>query len=940
MTYSQWNENIAHLFFKPDNAGKDIHFYLAKQDLINHFQQNFSDKTDEEIWLDFIHAIKYDQNDNGVAPFSPIQRPLELYNNWNKEDTPPFIAFLILYIMPLTETYEEHFNATNYYGKVNVFFKKYEILNANTEGSIGTINYQQISHLWNELEQWSIITKNCDLGVFELKKFGNPNWIHVGKPFSQCILPPKAITKLPELFFQSGLVPNFSFTRDEFRRIIIRHGNDILGIKESVLDLIRGKKGENELGQTILDIVEREYNKWNGETHHSDNNGASKGIRKNYTLAPLFLQFKINENEGLISFSYRMYSLNDYPEDLKFGNQENIYETNGWSKTLDFAFNKSFEVRDEFNKWIARFPEREVRLFISAGNHQLSTNYWIETEMLSKTDAMYLLCEEKQNDAIRSWGKTFADGNFKEQDLDGLPDNYYLYKILRPTVSHDEIPILTIHTQKSIELVDSLKINFRTFISDFLPEIKINNADGDEMVYMHYKDDLDNQIVLQKKASTGNRWALPTDVDLNRDFYLKVENESFSGNEIPYKVQESDGSALKVDGINLPKRDAFGRRVNDDTGSYYKGSNIANPSKASKRAYSPWGNLYFSIINNSKTQSFTPASFNNHCGNMLAAYLTLKNVFTTEEFFKAFEFYYSKGISECRISREFNLTAIKKASLNFYNYTGFLDYDYETKKIVINPPQLIFIPSSNGKKVLLIGGRDKAFINDLILTANTYKLQVEIREQHSTNDILFLPDVITIKTDSNGEKDIASLANKMGITFSQNDLVQLALKTFSADINSYQEDLLQNHESQQEDYNWARRIFNSDTLAYEKNETQDFDKSFSLVEYKLNEYTYYNNLWKDGKCYLVDKNWGKFLALKQHAKNIILFDGKNSKVAIPVTTPLPKLLAESIVLLSGLAPDFKEINGRYYRVYENIPGVFTENLFLKLGQKPITTNLL
>src|SRR5690606_22955384 len=103
---------------------------------------------------------------------------------------------------------------------------------------------------------------------------------------------------------------------------------------------------------------------------------------------------------------------------------------------------------------------------------------------------------------------------------------------------------------------------------------------------------------------------------------------------------------------------------------------------------------------------------------------------------------------------------------------------------------------------------------------------------------------------------------KMEITFNQNDLVQLALKTFSADINSYQEDLLQNHESQQEDYNWARRIFNSDTLSYEKNETPDFNKSFSLVEYKLNEYTYYNNLWRDGKCYLVDKNWGKFLALK------------------------------------------------------------------------------
>ena len=35
-------------------------------------------------------------------------------------------------------------------------------------------------------------------------------------------------------------------------------------------------------------------------------------------FAPLFLQFKVNTNDEEIKFSYRMYSSNDYPEDLKF----------------------------------------------------------------------------------------------------------------------------------------------------------------------------------------------------------------------------------------------------------------------------------------------------------------------------------------------------------------------------------------------------------------------------------------------------------------------------------------------------------------------------------------------------------------------------------------------------------------------------------------------
>jgi hypothetical protein len=115
MTYSEWNNHIAKYFFKPENAGKNILFYLTKQDLINYSRQLFSGKSDDEIWNDFILAIKYDQQDENdlIIPYSPIDRPLDLYNNWNRIDTPPFIAYLILYFIPLTEKYNEPFNATN-----------------------------------------------------------------------------------------------------------------------------------------------------------------------------------------------------------------------------------------------------------------------------------------------------------------------------------------------------------------------------------------------------------------------------------------------------------------------------------------------------------------------------------------------------------------------------------------------------------------------------------------------------------------------------------------------------------------------------------------------------------------------------------------------------------------------------------------------------------
>lgn len=940
MNYSEWNKHIAKYFFKPENAGKNILFYLTKQDLIKYSRQLLSGKSDEEIWNDFIHAIKYDQQDENdlIIPHSPISRPLELYRNWNRTDTPPFIAYLILYIIPLTETYDEPFYASNYYGKVNIYFKRYEILNGFTESSIGTLNYQTISHLWNALEEWSVITMNCDLGIFELKKFGNQNWIHVGKPFSQCVLPPSAINKLPELFFEVGLIPDSAYSKEEFRKILLKHGAKILWLKESVIELIR-KSDTNELGQSIIDIVNREYKKWTGETHEDEIEGITQRTKRNYTVAPLFLQFKVNENDGEITFSFRAYSSNDYPEDLKFGVYENLYETNGWSKTLNLDFNESFELKDDFNKWVARFPDRDVRLFVSAGTYQLSTGYWIETESLSKTDPMFLLCKSGKQESIQEWGRTFQNGNFRQEDLDGLPENYSLFKILNPVKSHPSIPLLTLYTEKRIELTGGLKVNFRTFINDFLPEVEITNSDGNEKVYLQYKNIVE-KIFLNRKQSNSNRWLLPSDTLLNVDFNLKVEGENFAGNEIAYNLTSSLDTASKVDGIQLPKRDSFGRHINDEPQQYCLGSNLINPNLRSKKGFSSYTHLFISINPEIKAQ-VSKAVFSNHGGNMLCSFLALKNVLTTEEFFRAFEFYYSKEFSERQATASFNLTRTKKASLNFYDYTDILDYDYETKKIVVNPPQFIFIPASQGRKILLIGARDSSLAEAIINTAPRHNLQVEITKQFSSNEKLLLPDAITIKafgksSETYGEKNLVEFTKELQIKFSHDYFPQIALHEFSSGITEYQSSMQLTDEN---DYGWARRIFNPEDLSFARSETQSFDKSFSMIEYKLNEYTYYYKLWIDGMCFQVDKNWGKYLALKRFNKDVILFDSNRKRVAIPWEVPLPRLLSESIMLLSGLAPDFREIEGRFYRVYENIPGIFTENLFRKLGQQSINKEL-
>ena len=947
MKYLEWNNLLSKYFFNPANAGKDIHLYLTKNDIINLARQCFNDETEEEIWTDFVNSIKRGMpgsNGNMIAKAKHAHSKNNLVGIKKTDGTfatidgvpvlyPPYISYLIFIVLPLIESVDNtNQRANNYYGRLNAFLQSH-LINEN----IGTVDFRnnQINSLWEDLANWANVKNNGDFGLFNVIPFTNENWIYVGKVFSQCLVPPKFLNRLPELFESIGLVPN-TFYDDKFLQEKIKNSRTDL-IPKSTLDFL---KKDDELSNSIIQTIQRQYKKWSGETHEEIEEGTTTRKKRNYTVAPLFLQFKVNTNDEVISFSYRIYSSNDYPEDLKFSEHENLYEINGWSKTLPLEFNEGLELKDNFNKWIAKFPNRDLRLFVSAGTFQLSNDFWIETDVLSKTERMYLLCKNDKQELIKDWGKTFGNGNFKQEDFDGLPENYSLFWFRNPTQGLSDIPILTLYTEKRIELVGGLKINFRTYSNEFLPEVEILNSDGNEKVCLQYKD-TDGKIILSKKTSISNRWLLPKKMAINTDFYIKVENETFSGNSLVYNLVSSDNTATKVDGSNLPKRDSFGRNVTTDIERFCLGSNIINPMRSSQRYISAYGSLFTSIFQETQPNIST-AIFNNHNGNNLCNFLSLKSELTTEEFFRAFEFFYSKEFPEYQTNTNYNLTKIKRASLSFYDFTGILDYDYETKKIVLNPPQFIFIPTEKGRKVLLIGARDAALIEKIITTAPKHKLQVEVTRQFSSNERLLLNDVITIKAfqqtaDNYGEKSLKELSDELNITFSTGYYPQIALQDFSANIDDYENTLQEINEN---DYDWARYIFNPETLAFDKSETSTFDKSFSLVRYKLNEYTYQFKLWKDNKCYQVDMNWGRFIALKHYKKNVILFDSTSNKVAIPIETPLPRLLSEAIMLLSGLAPDFKEIDGKKYRVYENVVGIFTQNLFKsKLDQTAINTTL-
>ena len=169
----------------------------------------------------------------------------------------------------------------------------------------------------------------------------------------------------------------------------------------------------------------------------------------------------------------------------------------------------------------------------------------------------------------------------------------------------------------------------------------------------------------------------------------------------------------------------------------------------------------------------------------------------------------------------------------------------------------------------------------------------------------------------------------------QPQIAQFGLQDFSETIYGYKKNMLEKKLIENPNYEWARKVFDTSILKFVKDNAL-INKTLSLQEYYV-QYRFIHILWLENKSYKVDRNWGKFLLLSEKNKNVIFFNESTNELAIPKYIQLPRLIAESIMLLSGQVPYYKSVtiegNNLIYQFYQNVPKLFAENLFKKFNQQ-------
>jgi hypothetical protein len=941
MKYLEWNNLIGAHLFNEYKAGREIYLFLTRQDIIYVGRKSgfFNGQTDQTIWDSFIYALRsglpgtyntnlLDRLDDGLEKANRV--------NINGINVlfPPYLGYLILTVLPILETANaptgDTMRANTFYPRVRDFLESNNL--PDLPNPTQTRNW---NHIWQHLSNWSIQTKKTEAGIFYVRNF-SAGWKYAGIPLSQCLIDPRALKLLPEVFLREGLVPNNYVSDGEWRTLLEKTWVKDLRQHSRVLAHIRQE--DDEMGKVVLEIVKQVYARWHGETEVEEETSPSspiKRIRKAGIRARLFLAFKLEKSTYDLKWGCRMYSQNDYPEDLLFG-ETTCYEVReNWSNQLELGFLEKASLKDTANKWEAVLPEKDLRLFIGGATLSLNSDFWVETDQMSRISLMRLLCKNSLRKQIESWSKHFQPpGRFKEltgNDCGGIPEGWSLFEFQYPKESIEGEPATYLPTNKKILLVGGVKIGYRTWQKSCMPEVLIENGDGSEEVFIERTTGGD-KIHLQKKFAGDTRWLLP-DLQAGNEFQVSTNEEKTF-----FKIASEKLDALNLDNSLCPKRNRFGMVDEIETSNYVQGSLVQGFDFTRQHVYKS----HFQP--GQRTATFEPSqnqfSFDN---DVLLEFLTRKKSAHSSDFFEAYENILSKRITGELDETGVNLTSLKRQVLNLYDFLGYVDFDYQSKRVVANPTQLFLIPTECGRKALLTGARTPDFVERAFEKVRQLGLHLKVVPQGGAKERwVLLPDTLFVEAQdlpAYGMAELNAFATDLNIYYDPDHITQWGLLNFSAGLDDYEKSLITDERF--EDYDWSRKIFNPRSFRFERMEDEFFDKTFSLVEYQHNAYTYHHILWRDGVAYPVDKSWGRWLVLKHHKQQVVFY-GRNGVTAIPAGMPLPRLISEALLLCSGQIPEqkFLEVNGikTIFSLYGNVVEIMLHNEFSRIGQKPVHVN--
>jgi hypothetical protein len=281
-------------------------------------------------------------------------------------------------------------------------------------------------------------------------------------------------------------------------------------------------------------------------------------------------------------------------------------------------------------------------------------------------------------------------------------------------------------------------------------------------------------------------------------------------------------------------------------------------------------------------------------------------------------------------------------SLRTLDYLGHADavFDSNQSTVFAAPAVLCRLPVSGFPQAVLCGARSPGTRAALEEARRGLPCTLSCDGHPARPSGCFIPARIAVESET--EDALSQLASRIRVGLSPVPPACVLLE-YSGASEDY---ALSRPTVQAPEMDWPRLDFDTEALHFRLPGSGSPVVRLSKYQHPARGTILYR-LWRGSTFQNVDRDWGRYLALRECGRNVLAYDARHFLLAVPATVPLPKLLARACTLCSGCVP-LHTARGRNppglpapcsYEVFSAVPPDIAAAVAAKVGQKLLRVTL-
>lgn len=318
-----------------------------------------------------------------------------------------------------------------------------------------------------------------------------------------------------------------------------------------------------------------------------------------------------------------------------------------------------------------------------------------------------------------------------------------------------------------------------------------------------------------------------------------------------------------------------------------------------------------------------------------------------DQYYSYFDTLYGQNAESCD---DIDLRGTRNRVIRALDSLGYCEFDFGRRFVNVCDSAIISLPHSGIPRAIYTGARTMGMLRKISTYQKSHRNEVSIRSipqflnssiRSDSEELFRLPDTILIEAASRSMLD--DLTAQAGIKTVLSYSPAPVIADFSSDIDEFKESLSKEITVLPD---LPVKIFDTEKLRFVNGPSKNGTSSISA--YKRPRDQQYLHIYSDAvRNVKIDRDWGRYLVLKDNKVRVLLYDARRQALAVPSSVPMPRLLSRAAAMCSGKAPVSSPFKGKCncniptnhsIDIYQTVPLQIATIIAKKIGQDLVDWN--